>query len=209
MARYNAAVCRLCRREGLKLFLKGYKCYGGKCPVDKRAYAPGQHGQSRIKLSDYGVQLREKQKAKRIYSVLERQFSKYFKRAQKTRGVTGQLLLQQLERRLDNVVHRLGFGSSRAEARMMVTHRGIAVNGRVADVPSHQVKIGDVITVAKGAAGWLVRVKGTLEQTKDRVVPNWLQVDLEQVKGTVLRLPEKDDVGLPIQEQLIVELYSK
>ena len=209
MGRYVGPVCRLCRREGLKLFLKGQKCYTAKCPVEKRTYAPGQHGQNRIKLSDYGIQLREKQKAKRIYSVFERQFSGYFKVAQKSKGVTGQMLLQQLERRLDNVIYRMGFGASRAEGRQLVHHKAIAVNGRVVDVPSYLVKVKDVISVAPGAEGWAKRIKATLEQTKDRPAPAWVMIDPAKQTGSIVRLPERDDLGLPIQEQLIVELYSK
>jgi len=209
MGRYVGPVCRLCRREGIKLFLKGQKCYTVKCPVEKRTYAPGQHGQGRVKLSDYGIQLREKQKAKRIYSVFERQFARYFKIAQKTKGVTGQMLLQQLERRLDNVLHRMNFAASRAEGRQLVRHRGVTVNGRRVDVPSYLVKVGDTIGVAKGAEGWAKRIKVTLEQTKDRPVPAWLQVDPAQQTTKIVRLPQRDDIGLPLQEQLIVELYSK
>ena len=209
MARYTGPVCRLCRREGIKLFLKGPKCYTAKCPVDKRAFPPGQHGQLRVKLSDYGIQLREKQKAKRIYGVLERQFRLYFQRAQKNPGVTGQMLLQQLERRLDNVVFRMGFALSRAEGRHLVKHRAVTVNGKAVDVPSYSVKVGDAVQVAKPEGGWAGRIKQQLEQSKDRQVPAWLQVDDKQLKGTITRLPQKDDVGLPLQEQLIVELYSK
>ena len=209
MARYTGPVCRLCRREGIKLFLKGPKCYTAKCPVDKRAFPPGQHGQLRVKLSDYGIQLREKQKAKRIYGVLERQFRLYFQRAQKNPGVTGQLLLQQLECRLDNVVFRMGFALSRAEGRHLVKHGAVTVNSKAVDVPSYSVKVGDVVQVAKPEGGWANRIKQQLEQSKDRQVPAWLQVDDKQLKGTITRLPQKDDVGLPLQEQLIVELYSK
>ena len=209
MARYTGPVCRLCRREGIKLFLKGPKCYTAKCPVDKRAFPPGQHGQLRVKLSDYGIQLREQQKAKRIYGVLERQFRLYFQRAQKNPGVTGQMLLQQLECRLDNVVFRMGFALSRAEGRHLVKHGAVTVNGKAVDVPSYPVKVGDVVQVAKPEGGWANRIKQQLEQSKDRQVPAWLQVDDKQLKGTITRLPQKDDVGLPLQEQLIVELYSK
>lgn len=209
MGRYIGPVCRLCRREGVKLFLKGNKCYTAKCPIEKRAYAPGQHGKMRVKLSDYGVQLREKQKAKRIYGVLERQFKRYFRTAQKTVGVTGQMLMAQLESRLDNVAFRLGFATSRAEGRHMVRHRSITVNGRVVDIPSYPVKVGDVIQVAQGRNGWMARIKQNLEQTKDRPIPVWLQVDVPQLKGLVVRMPQKEDLGLPLQEQLIVELYSK
>ena len=209
MGRYLGPSCRLCRREGVKLFLKGLKCYTPKCPIEKRAYAPGQHGQIRVRLSDYGIQLREKQKAKRIYGVWERQFKHYVQRAQKTKGVTGQMLLQQLEQRLDNVVFRMGFATSRAEGRHLVKHRAMTVNGKVVDIPSSPVNVGDVIQVAQTADGWRVRVQQNLELTKDRPVPAWIQVDPKQLKGLIVRLPQKDDVGLPVQEQLIVELYSK
>ncbi len=209
MGRYRGPSCRLCRREGLKLFLKGQKCYTPKCAIEKRNYAPGQHGQNRIRLSDYGVQLREKQKVKRIYGVMERQFKRYFQIAQKATGITGQMLLQQLERRLDNVVFRMGFATSRAEGRDLVRHRGITVNGRRIDIPSYSVAAGDVIQVAEKATGWAKRVKQNRELTKDRPIPAWLQADAQDLKGVVIRLPQKDDVGLPIQEQLIVELYSK
>ena len=209
MGRYVGPSCRLCRRGGVKLFLKGQKCYTVKCPLEKRAYAPGQHGQLRVKLSDYGVQLREKQKAKRIYGVLERQFKRYFQRAQKTKGVTGQMLLQQLERRLDNTVFRMGFATSRNEGRHLVKHRAITLNGKVVDVPSSAVNVGDVVQVAPQRNGWKARLEQNVELTKDRPVPAWLQVDTKQLKGLIVRLPQKDDVGLPIQEQLIVELYSK
>ena len=193
----------------MKLFLKGTKCYTQKCPIDKRAYAPGQHGQNRVKLSDYGVQLREKQKAKRIFGVLERQFKHYFQIAQKRKGVTGQILLQQLERRLDNVVFRMGFALSRAEGRHLVQHRAVAVNGRLVNIPSYPVKAGEVIQIAPTADGWKARIQQNFDATKDRVIPAWLQVDAKQLKALVVRLPEKDDMGLPLQEQLIVELYSK
>ena len=209
MGRYLGPSCRLCRREGIKLFLKGLKCYTPKCPLEKRGYAPGQHGQTRVRLSDYGLQLREKQKAKRLYGVLERQFKRYFRIAQKTKGVTGQMLLQQLERRLDNVVFRMGFATSRSEGRHLVRYRAITVNGRPVDIPSYPVDAGDVIQVAQPADGWAARIKQNLEQTKDRPVPPWIQVDAKTLKGLIIRLPQKEDMGLPIQEQLIVELYSK
>ena len=210
MGRYIGPSCRLCRREGLKLFLKGLKCYTPKCPIEKRAYAPGQHGQRRVKLSDYGIQLREKQKAKRIYGILERQFKGYFQAAQKSKGVTGQMLLQHLERRLDNVVFRMGLATSRTEGRQLVRHRAILVNGKPVDIPAYPVSVGDVIQMAgQQANGWGERVRQNLEHTKDRPVPPWLQVDSKQLKGLIIRLPQRDDVGVPIQEQLIVELYSK
>ena len=209
MARYLGPVCRLCRREGMKLFLKGTKCTTPKCAIEKRAFPPGQHGQSRVKLSNYGIQLREKQKVKRMYGVLERQFRRYFSVAQKTKGVTGQMLLETLERRLDNVLYRLGFASSRREGREMVQHGAVTINGHVADIPSHPVHVGDVIQVSAGHEGQAKRMKDNVERTKDRLVPAWLEVDAMQLKGRVVRAPQKDDIGLPIQEQLIVELYSK
>ncbi len=209
MARYTGPSCRLCRREGVKLFLKGLKCYTPKCPLEKRSYAPGQHGQIRVKLSDYGIQLREKQKVKRIYGVLERQFKRYFQIARKAKGVTGQMLLQQLESRLDNVLFRMGFATSRSEGRHLTRHRAVTVNGKPVNIPSYPVKAGDVIQVAKSANGWAARIKQALDHTKDRPVPSWIQVDPQNLKGLIVRMPQKDDIGLPIQEQLIVELYSK
>lgn len=209
MARYTGPSCRLCRREGMKLFLKGTKCYTPKCPVEKRAFPPGQHGQIRVKLSDYGIQLREKQKVKRIYGVLERQFRRYFSIAQKTKGVTGQMLLEMLERRLDNVLYRMGFATSRHEAREMVRHRAVTVNGRLVDLPSFTVKVGDVVQIAAKRDGQAARMKENVERTKDRPAPAWIQIDAPQLKGVILRAPQKDDIGLPVQEQLIVELYSK
>lgn len=209
MARYLGASCRLCRREGMKLFLKGTKCSTPKCPIEKRSFPPGQHGQIRVKLSDYGIQLREKQRVKRMYGLLERQFRRYFSVAQKAKGNTGQMLLEMLERRLDNVLYRMGFATSRHEGRQLVRHRAVTVNGRLIDIPSYPVKVGDVVQIASSRNGWKARVKENVERTKDRVVPAWLQVEPEHQKGVVLRVPQKDDVGLPIQEQLIVELYSK
>lgn len=193
----------------MKLFLKGTKCSTPKCPVEKRAFPPGQHGQGRVKLSDYGIQLREKQKVKRMYGLLERQFRRYFGIAQKAKGVTGQMLLEMLERRLDNVLYRMGFATSRHEARLMVRHRAVTVNGKVVDIPSYLVKVGETVQVAANRNGQAARMKENVERTKERVSPAWIQIDQEQLKGTILRTPQKDDVGLPIQEQLIVELYSK
>lgn len=209
MARYLGPSCRLCRREGMKLFLKGTKCSTPKCPIEKRAFPPGQHGQIRVKLSDYGIQLREKQKVKRMYGVLERQFKRYFSIAQKAKGVTGQQLLEMLERRLDNVIYRMGFATSRREGRELVRHRGMVVNGKVVDIPSYPVKVGDTVQVAPSRNGIAARVKDNLERTKDRPPPAWIQIDAKELKGVVVRSPQKDDIGLPIQEQLIVELYSK
>lgn len=193
----------------MKLFLKGTRCHTVKCAIEKRSFPPGQHGLRRTRLSDYAVQLREKQKVKRIYGVWERQFRRYFKMARKTRGVTGKVLLEILERRLDNVVYRLGFATSRWEAREIVRHRTVTVNGRLVDIPSCGVNVGDVVQMAAGSERRAVRFKAILEGTKDRPVPAWLQADPANLKGIVVRVPQKDDVGLPIQEQLIVELYSK
>ncbi len=209
MGRYVGPSCRLCRREGMKLFLKGTKCHTPKCPIEKRAFPPGQHGQIRIKLSDYGIQLREKQKVKRMYGVLERQFARYFRVAQKAKGVTGQMLLETLERRLDNVLYRMGVATSRREGREMVHHRAVTINGRLVDIPSHPVKVGDVIQATPKHDGQAARMKDNLERVKDRPGPGWIQVDAQQLKGVILRSPQRDDIGLPIQEQLIVELYSK
>ena len=209
MGRYIGPSCRLCRREGMKLFLKGTKCYTPKCPIEKRAFPPGQHGQSRIKLSDYGIQLREKQKIKRMYGMLERQFRRYFNIAQKAKGVTGQQLLEMLERRLDNVLYRMGFATSRREGREMVRHRAVTVNARLVDIPSYPVKAGDVVQVAANRNGQAARMKENLERTKDRPAAAWIQVEAKELKGVIVRAPQKDDISTPIQEQLIVELYSK
>lgn len=207
MARYTGPVCRLCRREGTKLFLKGDKCYTDKCPVSRRAYPPGQHGQARRKLSEYGVQLREKQKARRVYGVLEGQFRRYFERAESKKGVTGELLLQNLESRLDNVVYRMGLGSSRAEARQLVRHNHFLVNGRRVNIPSFLVRPGDEVAVreqSRDKAHFKVLTQGVA-----RLTPAWLEVNLEDMKGKVLRLPTREEIDAPVQEQLIVELYSR
>jgi small subunit ribosomal protein S4 len=209
MARYINAVCRLCRREQEKLFLKGTKCFTEKCPVSRRAYAPGQHGQSRKqKLSNYGLQLREKQKVKRMYGVLEKQFRRYFKIASKSKGVTGKILLQLLERRLDNVTFRLGLGISRPQARQIVRHNQIYVNSKRVNIPSYSVDKDDIIEV-KVKEKALKKIKENLETSKDKTVPSWLEFNPAEFKAKVLRLPEKEDIQQPIQEQLIVELYSK
>lgn len=208
MARYTGAVCRLCRREGEKLFLKGPKCTGPKCTLAKRATPPGQHGQARIKRSNYGLQLREKQKVKRIYGVLERQFRKYFKIASKTKGVTGKVLLQLLERRLDNVIFRLGVGVSRAQARQVVRHNFVFVNSRRVNIPSFLVDKDDSVEL-RAKEKPLKKLKENLELSKDRSVPSWLEFHPEGLKARVVRLPEKEDITSTIQEQLIVELYSK
>ena len=209
MGRYTGPSCRICRREGMKLFLKGTKCYTPKCTIEKRAFPPGQHGQIRVKLSDYGIQLREKQKVKRLYGLLERQFRRYFGLAQKVKGVTGQMLLEMLERRLDNVLYRMGFATSRREGREMVRHRAVTVNGRLVDIPSYLIKVADVVQVAAQRTGQAARIKDNLERMKDHPAPAWIQVDAGQLKGVIVRAPQKDDINLPIQEQLIVELYSK
>lgn len=209
MGRYLGAVCRLCRRQGEKLFLKGTRCQTEKCAASKRAYPPGQHGQGRRqKLSNYGVQLKEKQKVKRIYGVLERQFRKYFKIASKSKGVTGKVLLQLLERRLDNVIFRMGLGISRSQARQIVRHNLVAVNSRRVNIPSYLVDKDDLVEIkAKDKAK--IKIKDNLELSKDRTVPVWLEFNAAEMKAKVLRLPEKTDIQQPIQEQLIVELYSK
>jgi small subunit ribosomal protein S4 len=209
LARYTDPVCRLCRREGMKLFLKGTKCFSDKCPIEKRNFAPGQHGKDRkAKIVGYGLQLREKQKTKRIYFAQEGQFRNYFEKAARTRGVTGEMLLQQLERRLDNVVYRLGFGISRRQARQLVRHGHIQVDGRKVNIPSYEVSVGEEIAIREGS-----RKLPILEAAKDfashQNLANWLEVDRDNHKGRVLALPKREDINLPVNEQLIVELYSK
>ncbi|MFA5275999.1 MAG: 30S ribosomal protein S4 [Candidatus Omnitrophota bacterium] len=209
MGRYTGAVCRLCRREGEKLFLKGTRCFTEKCGVARRAYPPGQHGEGRrSKLSNYGLQLREKQSVKRIYGVLERQFRKYFEIASKTKGVTGKVLLQLLERRLDNVIFRMGLGISRAQARQIVRHNMVYVNNKRVNIPSFLVSKDDVVQL-KTKEKASKKIKEILELSKDRTVPGWLQYDAASWSAKVLRFPEKEDIQQTIQEQLIVELYSK
>ncbi len=208
MARYTGAVCRLCRREGTKLFLKGERCYSDKCSLNKRAYAPGQHGQGRKKLSGYGLQLREKQKAKRFYGVLESQFAHYFDLAEKKKGVTGENLLQILESRFDNVVYRLGFGLSRAEARQLVVHGHFTINGKKVDIPSYLVKEGDVIALKEGSRS-LPKIKAILEATEGKTIPKWLDLDTNTMQAKVVALAQRDDIDIEIAEHLIVELYSK
>ena len=208
MARYTGPVCRQCRREGLKLFLKGERCYTDKCAFDRRPYPPGQHGQRRVKVTEYGVRMREKQKVRRIYGVLERQFRRYFESADRKRGVTGQNLLELLERRLDSVCYRLGFARTRAEARQLVRHRHIEVNGKIVNIPSFVVGQGDVITVRAKSQKKVV-FADSLEQVERRTVPDWLELDKGKFSGVIKRSPARDDVTLPIQEQLIVEFYSR
>ena len=209
MARYTDPVCRLCRREGMKLFLKGTKCFSDKCPIEKRNFAPGQHGKDRkAKIVGYGLQLREKQKTKRIYFTQEGQFRSYFEKAARGKGVTGEILLQQLERRLDNVVYRLGFGMSRRQARQLVRHGHVAVNGRKVNIPSYQVSVGEEIAIRENS-----RKLPILEQAKEfashQNSPSWLEIDRDNYKGRVLSLPKREEIQMPVNEQLIVELYSK
>ena len=208
MARTTGAVCRLCRREGMKLFLKGDRCFKEKCAFERRGYAPGQHGRRRTKVQNYGVQLREKQKVKRMYGVLERQFRNYFAKASRKKGITGANLLQMLESRLDNVVYRLGFAFSRSAARQLVAHGHIRVNGRKVDIPAFLVKAGDVVTLRE-ASKKNDQIKISLDTAKGRGVPAWLELDADAFRGSVKQLPGREDIQLPIQEQLIVELYSK
>lgn len=208
MAKYKDSSCKLCRREGEKLFLKGERCYTNKCAISRRAYAPGEQGQRRKKLSEYGIQLREKQKARRFYGVLEKQFRKYFQMAASKKGVTGDNLLQILETRLDNVVYRLGLATSRPEARQLVTHRHFLVNGKKVNIPSCLVKEGDVISVRDKSRN-AEKFKDIRDVTESKVVPEWLEMDAENLTGKIVRLPSRDDVDLPVKEHLIVELYSK
>jgi small subunit ribosomal protein S4 len=209
MARYIGPVCRLCRREGMKLFLKGERCYTEKCAIEKRNFAPGQHGKTRkSKLAGYGVQLREKQKVKRIYGVLEDQFRRYFEQAERTRGITGETLLQLLERRLDNVAYRLGFATSRAQARQLVRHGHFTVNGRKVDIPSFSVKPGDVVAIRQSSRT-NPSIVHALEEVKGRGVPEWLSFDQAAMSAKIGSVPTREQINLPVQEQLIVELYSK
>lgn len=208
MARYRGPSCKLCRRERIKLFLKGTKCATDKCPVSKRGYPPGEHGQSRAKLSDYAFQLREKQKVKRIYSLQEEQFRLYFKMAERSKGITGEMLLQFLERRLDNVIFRLNFALTRKESRQIVRHNHVYVNDKKVNIPSYLVEKGDIIKLKLKDKQKKI-VKETLELLKDRSVPHWLKLEQDNLAGTVVELPKREDVGFPIQERLIIELYSK
>ncbi len=208
MARYIGPKCRQCRREGGKLFLKGEKCFSGKCPIEERGFPPGQHGQRRTRLSDYALQLREKQKIRRIYGVLEKQFRIYYKKADRLKGSTGDNLLQLLESRLDNVVYRMGFAASRSEARQLVRHNGITLNGRKMNIPSHQVKPGDVIAVAEKAKNQL-RVQAALEMQEQRGFDEWLEVDVKRKEGVFKALPERSELPSDLKEHLVVELYSK
>jgi len=208
MARYTEALCKLCRREGEKLFLKGTKCSTEKCPFEKRSYPPGEHGDKRAKPSNYSLQLREKQKVRRIYSIMERQFRIYFRRAERKKGITGTVLLQLLESRLDNMVYRLGFASSRAQARQLVLHRHVLVNGKIANIPSQQIKPGDEITIREKSKQ-LELIHNSLKRHRDQSQLNWLEVDKAALKGRMLSVPERDQIPVNVKEQLIVELYSK
>jgi small subunit ribosomal protein S4 len=209
LARYTDPVCRLCRREGMKLFLKGTKCFSDKCPIEKRNFAPGQHGKDRkAKIVGYGLQLREKQKTKRIYFTQEGQFRAYFEKAARSKGVTGEVLLQQLERRLDNVVYRLGFGISRRQARQLVRHGHVHVNGHRVNIPSYQVSVGEEIIIRE-ASNKLTILESAKDFASHQNLPNWLEIDRDNYKGRVLALPKREDIQLPVNEQLIVELYSK
>jgi len=209
MARYIGPVCRLCRREGMKLFLKGERCYTEKCAIEKRNFPPGQHGKTRrAKLAGYGLQLREKQKVKRIYGVLEDQFRGYFETADRTKGITGEVLLQLLERRLDNVVYRLGLSTSRPQARQLVRHGHFLVNGKKVDIPSYSVRQGDVISVLTRSQK-NTTIEHAIEEVKGRGIPGWLSFDSASITGRIVSMPTREQINLPVQEQLIVELYSK
>ena len=208
MARYTGAVCKLCRREGKKLYLKGERCYTGKCAIERRAYAPGQHGQSRKKATEYGLQLRAKQQAKRYYGIQEGQFYKYFLMAERKQGVTGENLLRICESRLDNVVYLLGWANSRAEARQLVTHGHYKVNGKKVNVPSYLIKAGDEVAIADKSKE-STKIKATVEANASRPVPQWLDLNAEALTGKVLALPTREQIMVPVEEHLIVELYSK
>ncbi len=208
MARYVGPLCRLCRREGAKLFLKGARCYTTKCAIERRDQPPGQHGQSRAKLSEYQMQLREKQKLKRIYGLLERQFRGYFHRAERKKGITGDNLLQLLERRLDSVVYRMGFASSRGEARRLINHGHFLVNGRKVDIPSFLLKEGDKIQVREKSRN-LERIQASLSGVESRGVSPWLELNKTELSGLLAAVPSKEEIALPVNEQLVVELYSR
>jgi small subunit ribosomal protein S4 len=208
LARYTESVCRLCRRENLKLFLKGERCYTDKCAIERRNYPPGQHGQGRPKFSEYSIQLREKQKVKRIYGLVESQFRRTFDQASRIKGITGETLLVFLERRLDNVTYRLGFASSRAEARLLVRHGHILINGKRVNIPSYQVRVGDVVSV-KEQSRQMGRILTAMEGAQRRGVPDWAELDRDNCSGRIKILPTRSDITMPINEKLIVELYSK
>ncbi len=208
MARYVESVCRLCRRENLKMYLKGDRCYSDKCAIERRPYPPGQHGQGRTKFSEYGVQLREKQKVKRMYGLLERQFHGYYLKASRKKGKTGETLLTLLESRLDNVVFRMGFADTRSEARQFVRHGHIRVDGRKVNIPSYQLRPGMIVSVREKSRE-MGRIQAALEAVDRRSIPGWLELDKEAFAGKVMAAPAREDITMPIQESLIVELYSK
>jgi small subunit ribosomal protein S4 len=209
MAVYQGARCRMCRRAGMKLFIKGARCYTDKCAIERRSYAPGEHGKTRrIKETNYGVQLREKQKVRRMYGVLERQFRNYFEKAAESKGVTGEVLLQMLERRLDNVVYRIGFAANRSQARQLVRHGHLLVNGRKVDIPSFLVKPGDEVMVREKSRKLLI-ITNALEARKGQSAPEWLELSPERLAGRILNVPSRAAIAAPVNEQLIVELYSK
>lgn len=209
MARYREALCRVCRRGGEKLFLKGDRCYTEKCGVERRKYPPGQHGQRRGKVSDYGIQLREKQKVRSIYGLLmEKQFKRYFHLAQRQKGVTGEVLLQSLERRLDNMAYRMGFASNRRQSRQLIGHGFMLVNGRAVNVPSFMVRVGDVVEMTE-AGKKIPSVADSVSKALHRGIPSWVELDSDNYKGKVSHIPSREDIALPVQEQLIIELYSK
>lgn len=208
MARYTGPVCRICRREGIKLFFKGFRCYGDKCAIERRPYAPGDAGQRRIKISQFGTQLREKQKVRRMYGILEKQFRNNFKKSDRAKGITGERLLTNLERRLDSVVYSLGFGSSRADARQMIRHRHILVNGKILSISSAMLGEGDVVEVSEKSQK-SDRIKNSQESLKSRELPSWLELDAANFKGKIKTLPTREDITLPIEEHFIVELYSR
>jgi small subunit ribosomal protein S4 len=208
LARYIESVCRLCRRENLKLYLKGDRCYSDKCAVERRAYPPGQHGQGRAKFSNYGVQLREKQKVKRMYGLMEKQFYNFFEKAERQKGVTGTNLLLLLERRLDNLVYRLGFATSRSEGRQLVRHSHFTVNGKKVNIPSYLTKVGDVIELREKSRK-IAKVGESLEAVARRGIPSWLELEKEKFRGRLVSLPAREELTMPIKEQLIIELFSK
>jgi len=208
VARYIGALCRICRREGEKLFLKGDRCYTEKCAVERRKYPPGQHGQAYRKLSDYGFQLREKQKVRKIYGLLEKQFRRYFYEAERRKGITGALLLQLMESRLDNIVHRMGFAPNRRRARQLISHGHILVNGKKVNIPSYEIKGGDIVEVKESSRG-IPEIIDSFSKAEHRGIPAWVEINGENLRGKVLHIPPREEIQLPVQEQLIVELYSK
>ena len=208
VARYTGPLCRICRREGEKLFLKGDRCYTEKCAIDRRKYPPGQHGQGFRKLSDYGIQLREKQKVRKTYGLLERKFRRYFQEAERKKGITGEVLLQLLESRLDNIVYRMGFASNRRKARQFVNHGHFLVNGKRVTLASYETKAGDTIEVDESSRD-IPEILDSLSKAEHRGIPAWVEIDSEKMKGKILNIPSREEIQLPVKEQLIVELYSK